>query len=322
MSRLSVRLAAVTLLVGLLGGLFGGVVVRQSTRNGIQSEAERLAEGLAARVAGEIDDRIDGFAASLRVLATQSDIAALSAAGSGGAGGGPSCLRRRRAPRAPCCRWTPRRGRGRGPTGRPREVAPAEPVASGQRRVDLVAADPAAVDITIPVESPPGSVVGSLRGRVRLETIVQLLDARLLGSSAKAIFVGPDDVIVDHPERNRVLAVRSTRRSRSAGGGLGRSTATARRVLAAIKRTSALPGAVIIEWDEAEALSVANRSASLVGLLVALDRPRFRGDGAGVHQSTATPLGGVGARAASLGRRRSRRPPGGDRGIRVPPGRP
>lgn len=270
MSRLSVRLAAVTLVVGLLGGLIGGLIVRQSTRGAIQAEAERRTAGLAARVAGEIDDRIDGYATSLGVLATQADITALSDGAEL-----ELVVALRALDVVEELDLHDADGHLVAAVAEDRlvdrsRVAPGPLVGPGARQVDLVSVDPVAVDITVAVENPPGSVVGSLRGRVRLESIVQVLEARLLGSTANAMFLDADGVILEHPERNRVIAREVYPVSSIGPDGVGSLERDGTSVLAAVAPTSGLPGAVVIEWDEDEALSVANRSATLVGLLVGL----------------------------------------------------
>lgn len=270
MSRLSVRLAAVTLVVGLLGGLIGGLTVRQSTRGAIQAEAERRTAGLAARVAGEIDDRIDGFATSLGVLATQTDITALSDGAEL-----ELVVALRALDVVEELDLHAADGHLVAAVAEDRlvdrsQVAPGQVVAAGARRVDLVSVDPVAVELTVAVENPPGSVVGSLRGRVRLEALVQVLEARLLGSSANAMFLDADGAILEHPERNRVIEREVYPVSSIGSDGVGALERDGSTVLAAVAPTSGLPGAVVIEWDEDEALAVANRSATLVGLLVGL----------------------------------------------------
>lgn len=270
LSRLGVRLAAATLVVGLLGGLVGGYVVRQSTRDAIESEAAALVVGLSDRLASDIDDRVNLLATGFRALSAGAEVAAL----------GPAAELELAVSLKVYGNVTEfalydRTGAVVAAAAKDRlvdldRVAGVSTVLAGQQRTDLVRTDPTSIDITVAVENPPGTVIGALRGRVRLDTIVQGFDARLLGPAARAVYIDADGVILDHPERNRVLAGETYPTDELDGQDAVILRRSGRDVLAAAAPTSALAGTVIIEWDESEAFAVADREATLVGLVVAL----------------------------------------------------
>jgi len=272
LSRLGFRLAAITLVVGLVGGVLGGLVARESARDSAEAEARHLTVGLAERLANEIDSHIDGLAKSLRVLSTREPVFEL------GQGVHTELIVALRSlDEVGELDVHDARGNLVAAVANDRLVDPADvpplSVARLERqRTELSPGPQTFIDITVPIEDPPGTVVGALRGRVRIESIVQVLEARLLGSSAKAIFIGPDGMILDHPEQNRVLAGERYPVEQIPPDDAGSFEREGVRVLAAIATppTSGLPGAVVIEWDQGEALALADRQARVVGILVAL----------------------------------------------------
>ena len=248
----------------------GGYVVRQSTRTAIEREAARLVAGLADRLASDIDERVNLLATSFRALSTIEEVSSLDPAAelelavalrSYGNVTEFALYDRSGAVVAAAAK-----DRLVDPDG----VATAPVVSTGQQRTSLVRIDPTSIDISVAVENPPGTAVGSLRGRVRLDTIVRGFEARLLGPSARAVYIDATGVILDHPERNRVLAGETYPTDDLAGGATVTLQRSGREVLAAATPTKALAGTVVIEWDESEAFAVADREATLVGLVVAL----------------------------------------------------
>ncbi|MEX2292792.1 MAG: PAS domain S-box protein [Acidimicrobiales bacterium] len=274
LSRLGVRLAAATLLVGLVGGVLGGLVARQSARDSANAEARHLTVGLAERLANEIDSHIDGLATSLRVLSTREQIVQL-----GDRVETELAIALRSFNDLAELDVHDARGNFIAAAANDRLVDPAlvppSPLADLQRqrqRTELTPGPQTFIDITVPIDDPPGTAVGTLRGRVPIDAIVQVLEARLLGASANAIFIGPDAVILDHPEQNRVLAEERYPIESIPPNEAGSFKRDGTRILAAMATpaTSGLPGAVVIEWDQADALALADRQARLVGILVAL----------------------------------------------------
>lgn len=272
LSRLGVRLAAITLVVGLVGGVLGGLVARESARNSAEAEARHLTAGLAERLANDIDSHIDGLAKSLRILSTRDRIFQLGASVST-----ELAVALRAFEEVVELDVHDANGNLVAAAATDRLVDPSDvppnPLAGLQhQRTELSPGPQTFIDITVPIEAPPGTVVGALRGRVHIESIVQVLEARLLGSSARALFIGPDGVILDHPEQNRVLAEQRYPVELIPPDGAGSFDQDGTRVLAAMATppTSGLPGAVVIEWDQEEALALADRQARFVGILVAL----------------------------------------------------
>lgn len=271
-SRLGVRLAGVTLAVGLLGGVVGGLVARQSARDSAEAEAKNRTVGLAERLANDIDGHIDGLARGLRIVSTREQIFRM-----GDGAETELAVALRSFDEVAELNIHDARGNLVAAAANDRLVDPAlvppNPLVKIPRqRTELSPGTQTYIDISVPIDNPPGTMVGTLRGRVRIESIVQVLEARLLGSSAKAIFVGPDGTILAHPEQNRVLTAQRYPVELIPPHEAGSFKRSGTRVLAAMATpaTSGLPGAVVVEWDETEALALADRQTRLVGILVAL----------------------------------------------------
>lgn len=210
MQSLVARTIATLLAVGLFTGVIGVVAIRDSARGALEEEVRRQNPAAAQRLATELDGRIEGLKDALLLLATRADLVNLS----------PDRTELQVALRAmrdldTLVLWD---GEGRavaavanrrvvGPadfSAKPDAVAALEPGSARSRIV--TAGEVPLLELTAPVEGPPGTVVGALVGSVPFEIVAGGVQASFVGPTAVGFVVGPDGTILAHPERDRVAA--------------------------------------------------------------------------------------------------------------------
>lgn len=276
LSRLGVRLAAAALAVGVAGWAIGSLVIRSSASDALRGEAEQVSLGAAERMASELDARIEGLTSSLDLLAAQAEVSSLSASAET-----PLAVAMRAVPAYDQLVLRDAAGDAVAATAADRllpvaSVLPSttvtEVVESGEPTAQVIGNGDVEITIAVPVENPPGTVVGVLEGRVPLPLMVQALQVRLLGASARAIVVAPDGTLLSHPERSRV--VEGERYPIDELVDDGRRVDTLDRdgtkVIAAAAPAGAFPGFVAVEEDESDALARVNEELGELTLLVAL----------------------------------------------------
>lgn len=263
-SRTSIvrRLVAITLGAGLLTGLVGVALVRQAERREVRADAAAKNLAAAERTATLLDGRVDGVLSQLELLASRPAIATFSSDATDELG---VALRvsdeldevllfnaSGRAVAASASRLV------LDPDDLPQRGGMVEGLAAGER-VEIVrdGALPV-VEMTVPVEDPPGRVVGALVGRTPLSLLTEEAEARLRGTATTAFVVAPDGTVLAHRELDRVL--RGEVFPLTEAFGEGRRVATLRAEgqepkLVAVALPSSLPVTVVVEQPEAEALA-------------------------------------------------------------------
>lgn len=275
LSRLGVRLAAAALAVGVVGWAAGSLVIRSSASDALRGEAEEVSLGAAERMASELDARIEGLTSSLDLLAAQEAVFSLSASAETSL-----AVAMRAVPTydqlvlrdtagdavaaTAAARLLP-------VTSAPPSTTVTEVVESGAPTVQVIGNGSVEITIAVPVENPPGTVVGVLEGRVPLPLMVQALQVRLLGDSARAIVVAPDGTLLSHPERSRVVeGERYPVDGLVDDGRVGTLDRDGTEVIAAAAPAGVFPGFVIVEEDESAALARVDEELGELTLLVAL----------------------------------------------------
>lgn len=274
LGSLGVRLVLVVLTVGLLGGLVGSIVIRQSARDALRDEVEAEHLGDAERLASVLEARLTGIQQSLLMLSTRREftdpVAAsteLAVALRAGAAFDSFVL------------YGPDGAAVAGAAHRELvhvgELPPRsdlfEGLTPGSSRMTTTQAPRPDVELIVPVERPPGAIVGALVGRVPLEIVSQGLQAGLIESDAVAFITDTSGRILFHPERNRAIRgeefpidrVRERDRVTTLDHDGGR-------VLAAVATVAGLDVVVVVEQDEAAALRAVGRELGEITVLLLL----------------------------------------------------
>lgn len=274
-SRLGVRLAAAALAVGIAGWAIGSLVIRSSASDALRDEAEQVSLGAAERMASELDARIEGLTSSLALLAAQEDVSSLSPSAA-------TSLAVAMRVVSPYDQLVLRDAGGDAVAATaadrllragsvPPDTSVTEVVESGESVARVTSSGNVAIKIAVPVENPPGTVVGVLEGQVPLALTVQALQVRLFGDSARVIVAAPNGTLLSHPERSRVVeGERYPIDDLVDDDRVGTLDRDGTEVIAAVAAAGAFPGFVIVEEDESEALARVDEELGKLTILVAL----------------------------------------------------
>jgi PAS domain S-box-containing protein len=275
-STLAGRLAVTTVVVGLLAGVPGAIAFRQSARSSTQRDVSIRNAAFATRLAREVDTRVEGLVEELRLVAAFRTVAALS--------GSPTDLAVgvRIIDRVNALVLFDAEGRPRAASAADRLLSPdeidarpdlVEDVADRGSVVDVVDGSAPEVRVAVPVEQPPGTLVGVLLATTALDHVTFGLRVPEVGASTVAYVVDGSGLVIAHPEQNRVV----NRERFPLGEVLGRRPPadtiprSGGSVLAAAARTRLFPGAVVVEQDTDAALApAAERQRELTLLLLAV----------------------------------------------------
>lgn len=268
------RLVAAVVLVGILAGVASVTVVRRSAESALRDEVEADLGAIGHNLAAALDARIDGLARMLSLVATRADIAALStdttelavALRASGEFDELVLYDRSGDPLAAVSARSLVSAESL-----PTRADLADVVTDGGPSVTVTGDDFPEAEIVVPVDDPPGHVVGMLAGKVPVEILASGLGARFLGPSAAAFVVGEDGTLLSHPRRDLVLAGRRYPLDRFRDDGV--ETLERRRgdVIAAVVEASTFPGSVVLERDRDEAFeAVGDEVTDLTVLLVAV----------------------------------------------------
>jgi PAS domain S-box-containing protein len=129
-----------------------------------------------------------------------------------------------------------------------------------------------ALEIAVPVESPPGSVAGALLLRSPLDDVAIRLDARLIDPDVIAFMVDIDGRVLSHPERDRVVRqeryeiapLLESRSGTSVTGSRGDA------VMSAAARTVTFPGVIVVQEPESSALASSVDTTTQLTLILLL----------------------------------------------------
>jgi PAS domain S-box-containing protein len=269
------QLILVTLILGAVTALAGAWVLRASARDAIREQVQARNVGIAQRLATGMDDRLEADVELLKLLATNEKIARVRQSAQTEL---YVALRAR-----PLSHLTLFDERGHvvaaaaenqllvpsEQMNRPELVARLE---TESEILDILPADVPTIEISVPVEQPPGVVRGALSLQIVLEDAAARLDARLLDPDVTAFLVGEEGRVLVHPERDRVIRRESFDVSSLLSSKTRTESATAHgeRVLAAIAETTTFPGYVVVQEPESTAFASAGQTATQLTLILLL----------------------------------------------------
>ncbi|HLG01771.1 MAG TPA: PAS domain S-box protein [Acidimicrobiia bacterium] len=274
LGSLGVRLVLVVLTVGLMGGLVGSIVIRESARDALRNEVEAEHVADAERLAAVLEARLSGLQQSLLMLSTRRELAdpiaastELAVALRAGAAfdsfvlyglDGTALAAAAHRELVDIAGLPPRRDLY-------------ERLAPGSSTVTTTKAPAPDVEFIVPIERPPGTIVGALVGRVPLEIVSQRLQTGLTGSDAVAFVTDGTGRILFHPERNRAIDGEVFPISRV----LERERVTTldrdgKQVLTAVATVPDLDVAVVVEQEESVALRGIGRELGKITVLLLL----------------------------------------------------
>ena len=313
------RLVLAVVVAGLVTGVIGSWLIANSAGKVLRSQIDRENEARAASLAERLDNRMVTRVNTLQVVATRENIVRL----------GESTQNELNVvlkPLPEIDRITIFDGFGL-------------PVASASNRglVDLHEIDirtgvlegldpdsyktsllgtvPPMVELSVPIQNPPGTVVAALVAEVPLEELAGHLEEVQSGGNLTVFLVGGDGTLLMHPDRDRVLQGERIEipedRAASGGSFTGRGFDSGRYLFAAA-RSDAIPAAVVIQQPEAEALaSVSTSTRNLALILFAVMLVTVATVGV-VGRFLLAPLRAMAGAARRIGR--------GEHGARVPVG--
>lgn len=310
------RLVVLSLVAGLVPGILGVLLVRGLEERNLRAQAIDRNDAVAQRTAAAIDGRIGAIEDQLRMIASVPTVAALSAEAADelaialrvsdeldrlvlhdqdgvavAAAAATRLLRLEELPRRP--------------------VSDTPTAAIRTPAVGTPAGGLPVVEVAVPVEDPPGTVVGRLAGQVPVAILTPEVEGALLSAGRQAFLTTDDGVIVAHRELDRVLSAERYPLGTVDAGVKEGGAEGGRRLVAAAELTT-LPGRVVVEQSERVALAPAKATidgvttvllavvAAIVVAVILAGRRLLR------------PLGGLVRAVGRLER--------GDRAVRVPTG--
>ena len=258
------RLVLVVVLVSAVAAVAGGLSLRRASQASLRDEVVRRFEQIAERLAVLADDRVETFADMLRAAATRGPIVHL---------GSDAVVELRvvlqAIPEFEQLVLYEASGRPLAAAARSHEpdLSTLSPIPGlpgaldGSESTELdVASDEPSLILTVPVQFPPGTAVGVLRGIMRLDDLAGAIEALRVGTSGAAFFVDGTGTVLAHRERDRVASRERFPIERvQPHGSIGRHAVladpkTGKTILVAAASTQRLDGAVVIQQPESEAL--------------------------------------------------------------------
>ncbi len=190
-----------------------------------------------------------------------------------------------------------------------------EELRAASYKSSLLDSMPPMVQLVVPIQNPPGTVVGALVAEVLLEELASHLEIVQEGTRRRAFLVGADGRVLVHPDRDRVLAGERLQLPQDlpipAGSFTGRGFDSGRYLFAA-SRTSTIPTFVVLRQPEAEALASVSTSTRNLALILLAVIVVTVVTVALVGRQLLAPLRAMAGAARSIGR--------GEHGARVPVG--
>lgn len=256
------RLVTITVVAGLVTGLVGVSLVRQAERREVRADAAAKNLAAAERTATLLDGRVDAVLGQLELLAARRVIAQFDPRATDELG-----VALRVSDELDELQLFDADGRAVSaaasallltPDDIPDRPGIVEGLGSG-RRVTVIRDGPLpVVELVVPVEDPPGHVVGALVGRTPLSILTEEAEARLRGTGTTALVVASDGTILAHRELDRVLRQELYPVDDVFSG--DRRVATLRGddrppTLVALAMATTLPVSVVVEQNEADALA-------------------------------------------------------------------
>ncbi|MBW3620180.1 MAG: PAS domain S-box protein [Actinobacteria bacterium] len=308
------RLVVVALFAGLVPGIVGVLLVRSMEEGQLRDQAAARNDAVAQRTAAAIDGRIAGLQSQLDLLASAPAVAALDERAS-------DELAIALRVSGELDRLVLHDGGGRAvAAAAASELLLADDVADREvgpevRSVGVVATDGRlpALELSVPVEDPPGTVVGSLVGWVPLPIVTPVVEGGgLLGSGRTALLTTLDGTVVAHRELGRVLAAERYPIEDLVAAGVRPGPDDTGRVLVSGARLTSVDAWLVIEQPEDVAVAPADATIDGITLVIAAVVAAIVTSVILAGRGLLRPLGGLVQAVGRLER--------GERAVRVPTG--
>lgn len=273
--RLVDRLVAATLIAGVAAALLGAFLLQGSSRSATLADARERTRVLAEQYAVRFDDRVDGLVQDLEIAATRREIGRLE----GGLAETELRVVLRASEAFDELALLDTEGRPRAAaasrfladvTTLPADAALASQVARRGAQVELESDARPALRVAVPVEEPPGRMVGVLVAHAPLDLVGTVLEEAVAPRQPVPLLVDDAGRVLLHRDRDRVVAAEDYPLEevlRSARGATSVEVSGERRIAAAVPSTR-LDAAVVAEQPQSEALApVDERRRDLVLIL-------------------------------------------------------
>lgn len=269
------RLVLAVVVAGLVTGVVGSWLIANSAGRVLRSQIDRENEAQAVSLAERLDDRMLTRVNTLQVVATRENIILLG-------GSTQNELNVVLKPLPEIDRITILDANGlpvasasnRGLVDLQKidiRTGVLEGLTPGTYKASLLGTAPPAVELSVPIQNPPGTVVAALVAQVPLEELASHLEEVQSGGTHTAFLVGGDGTLLVHPDRDRVLEgerIDIPEDRAASGGSFSGRGADSGRYLFAAARSSAIPTAVVIQQPEAEALASVSTSTRNLALIL------------------------------------------------------
>lgn len=270
------RLVAATLIAGIVTAVIGTVLLRTSARDALRAQVEDRLVRTAERMATGVDDRVRATVESVELVATRAAVVELD----------PEAATTELTVARRVLRNVDRMvlrdvdGRPVATVSATALLAPSD-VGADPRLTDLVAdggtavraldGERALLELVVPVEDPPGTVVGSLAATTPLELVASPAAAAAFDVDGMAFLVDGGGRITVHPERGRPLREERFDLSALGGGPVATLRDGGDRVLTSYAPTTTFDAAVVVQQPERTALApVGAALTQLTAILVAV----------------------------------------------------
>lgn len=313
------RLVLAMVVAGLVTGVIGSWLIARSAGRALTSEIDRQNEGQAASLAKRLDDLVLTRVNTLQVVSTRQNLEVL-----GNAIQTELNVVLKQLPEIDRMMVFDRNGIPLAAASnaalldlqkiglRP-EVF--DGLAPGSYKSALLNSSPPMVELSVPIQNPPGTMVAALVANLPLEELAGYLEEVQAGTNSTAFLVARDGRLLVHPDRDRVLS--GARFYMPEGPGESGGSFTGRgfdegRYLFASAQTTSIPATVVLQQPEAEALASVSTSTRNLALILFAVMIVTVLTVAVVGRQLLAPLRSMAVAARSIGR--------GEHGARVPVG--
>ncbi len=313
------RLVLAVVAAGVITGVIGSWTIARSAGNVLRSQIHRQNEAEALSLAKRLDDHIVTRVSTLKVVATRERIVQLDSSTQNELNVIMKSLPEMDRILIFDLNGVPVAGASNQSLVdlqvvgvRPSVVEDLNPDSYKSALMDSV---PPVVELTVPIQSPPGTVVAALVSEIPLEELAGHLEEVQSGAGLTAFLVAGDGRLLMHPDRDRVIGgdrMDIPESMTGSGGSFSGRGFDEGRYLYATARTVTIPSAVVLQQPEAEALfPVATSTRNLALILLAVMVVIVLTVGV-VGRQLLAPLRAMAGAARSIGR--------GEHGARVPVG--
>ncbi|HEX2149757.1 MAG TPA: SpoIIE family protein phosphatase [Actinomycetota bacterium] len=313
------RLVLAVVVAGVVTGVVGAWMISNSAGDALRAQIDSQNEAQAASLAQRLDDHVLTRVSTLQVVATRQNVVQL----------GTSTQNELSVVLKPLPEIERLMIFGR--NGEPLAAASSrslvdlekvgirpgalEGLNAGSFKSSLLPTTPPLVELAVPIQDPPGTVIAAMVAEIPLEEMARHLEEVQAETTLTAFLVAADGKVLVHRDRDRVLAGQRfdipERQAASGGSFTGRGFDEGRYLFAA-GRTSTIPTSVVLQQPESDALGpVATSTRNLALILFALMVVIVLTVGV-VGRQLLAPLRAMAGAARSIGR--------GEHGARVPVG--